>query len=217
MSAPAAVTARNGGVAATCLSPARAIDSRGRRGAERPASIAGMRAISAIAPSVNAASTSSDAEGSATAQIVPASAGPPITAKLKLVASSAFAWASSSSGTITGIRLVNPPKDNGQVAPASSATSGRVQSGAFPASATSPTRVVAASIWSSTITRRRRPVRSSHAPSNGPDTMHGRVTAATVAPASPALPVRSSTSNTTPTENISSASRVTVAVTQNSG
>ena len=45
-------------------------------------------------------------------------------AMLKLVASSAFACASSSSGTITGIRLVKPPNDSGQVMPATSATIG---------------------------------------------------------------------------------------------
>ncbi len=71
----------------------------------------------------------------------------------------------------------------------------------------------AASTWSSIIAWRRRPLRSSQAPSSGPVTRLGSVTAATVAPASAALPVRSSTSSTTPTENISSAKRVSVAVT----
>ena len=77
-------------------------------------------------------------------------------ARLKLVASSAFAWASSSSGTITGIRLVKPPNDSGHVIPATSATAGTVQSGALPASRTMPTRLVAASTWSRIIAWRRR-------------------------------------------------------------
>ena len=76
--------------------------------------------------------------------------------------------------------------------------------------------LVAASTWSRIISRRRRPVRSSHAPSSGPVKRLGRVIAATVAPASAALPVRSRISSTTPTENISSASRVIVAVTKKS-
>ena len=45
---------------------------------------------------------------------------------------------------------------------------------------------------------RRRPVRSIHAPSSGPVIRLGSVTAATVAPASAGLSVRSSTSSTTP-------------------
>ena len=129
---------------------------------------------------------------------------------MKLVASSAFAWTSRSSGTITGIRLVKPPNESGQVDPARSATSGSVQSGACPASATIPITLVAASTWSSIITGRRRPVRSSQAPRIGPETTLGSVTAATVAPARAALPVRSKTSRTTPTENMSSARRVIV-------
>jgi hypothetical protein len=89
--------------------------------------------------------------------------------------------------------------------------------GAWPASTTIPTRDDAASTWSSIMIVRRLLVRSSHAPSSGPETMLGSVTAATVAPARPGLSVRSSTSSTTPTENMSSASRVMVAVAQKSG
>ena len=177
------------------------------------ASIAATRAIRTIAARVSTASVSSEAAGLHMAEIVPASAGPAMIATLKLVASSAFACASSSSGTITGIRLVKPPNDSGHVIPATSATAGTVQSGALPASRTMPTRLVAASTWSRIIAcRRRSPARSSHAPSTGPVTRLGRVTAATVAPASAALPVRCRTSRTTPTENISSAKRVSVAV-----
>jgi hypothetical protein len=43
----------------------------------------------------------------------------------------------------------------------------------------------------------------------------GRVMAETTRPASPALPVRSSTSSTTPTENISSEIRASVAALAN--
>ena len=63
----------------------------------------------------------------------------------------------------------------------------------------------------------RRPVRSSQAPSTGPVRMLGSVTQAIVAPARAALPVRSSTSSTVPTENISSARRVTVAAPNSAG
>ena len=54
---------------------------------------------------------------------------------------------------------------------------------------------------------RRLPVRSIQAPSSGPEIRLGKVTAATVAPATAALPVRASTSSTTATENISIATR----------
>ena len=66
-------------------------------------------------------------------------------ARLKLVASSALACASSLSGTITGIRLVKPPNESGQVIPATSATIGTGQFGALPASATMPSTLAAAS------------------------------------------------------------------------
>ena len=80
-----------------------------------------------------------------------------------------------------------------------------------------PSTLVAIASWSNTISERRRPVRSIHAPSSGPVTRLGRVTAATVAPASDGLSVRSSTSSTTPTENISSATRASVAAERKRG
>ena len=95
--------------------------------------------------------------------------------------------------------------------PAGITTSGISQFGALPMSATRATSTDAITSWSKIISERRRPVRSSHAPSSGPLTRLGKVIAATVAPASPALPVRSSTSSTTPTENISSDTRASVA------
>ena len=72
-----------------------------------------MRTISARASSASAASTISETAGSNAADRVPASAGPTISAELKLVVSSAFAGVSSSSGTIDGIRLVKPPNESG--------------------------------------------------------------------------------------------------------
>ncbi len=75
--------------------------------------------------------------------------------------------------------------------------------------------MVAIRIWSATISLRRRPVRSSQAPSSGPVRRLGSVIAATARPASPALPVRSSTRSTTPTENISSETRASVAALTN--
>jgi hypothetical protein len=69
--------------------------------------------------------------------------------------------------------------------------------------------------WSAIISLRRRPVRSSQAPSSGPVRKLGSVIAATASPASSALPVRSSTSSTTPTENISSDTRANVAALTN--
>ena len=66
-------------------------------------------------------------------------------------------------------------------------------------------------IWSAIISALRRPRRSSHAPRSGAVTSEGKVIAATSTPARAALPVRSSTSSTTPTENISSAIRENVA------
>ncbi len=66
-----------------------------------------------------------------------------------------------------------------------------------------------------TMSVRRRPVRSSHAPRSGPLSRLGNVIAATVAPARAALPVLSSTSSTTPTENISSETRASVAADTN--
>ena len=99
--------------------------------------------------------------------------------------------------------------------PAGTTTSGISHAGAWPTSTTSATRTVAITIWSITISVLRRPVRSSHAPSSGPLIRLGRVIAATVAPASPALSVRSSTSSTTPTENISSETRASVAAERN--
>jgi hypothetical protein len=72
-----------------------------------------MRRISTSASTARPASTSSDAAGSTTAAIVPASAGPITSAPLKLVVSSALAGASRSSGTIAGIRLVKPPNESG--------------------------------------------------------------------------------------------------------
>ena len=99
--------------------------------------------------------------------------------------------------------------------PAGTTTSGITQVGAWPTSTTSATSTVAITSWSITISVRRRPVRSSQAPSSGPLTRLGSVIAATVAPASAALPVRSSTSSTTPTENISSETRASVAAETN--
>ena len=55
----------------------------------------------------------SGASGPKAADSVPASAGPTISAKLKLDASIALAGVSRRSGTSTGIRLVNPPKESG--------------------------------------------------------------------------------------------------------
>jgi hypothetical protein len=99
--------------------------------------------------------------------------------------------------------------------PAGTTTSGITQTGACPTSATSASTTEAITSWSITISVRRLPVRSSHAPSSGPLTMLGNVIAATVAPARAALPVRSSTSSTTPTENISSDTRASVAAETN--
>ncbi len=99
--------------------------------------------------------------------------------------------------------------------PAISTVSGMTQSGVLPATRTSTTSIVEISSWSSTISERRRPVRSSQAPSSGPEIRLGSVIAATARPARLALPVRSSTSSTTPTENISSETRASVAALTN--
>jgi hypothetical protein len=101
------------------------------------------------------------------------------------------------------------------VIPAGITTSGITQYGACPTSSASAITTNAITSWSITISVRRRPVRSSHAPSSGPLTRLGNVIAATVAPARPGLPVRSSTSRTTPTENISSDTRASVAADTN--
>ena len=103
------------------------------------------------------------------------------------------------------------------MSPATSAISGRTKSGTSPASSRMPSTLPAIASWSNTISERRRPVRSIHAPSSGPVTRLGSVTAATVAPASVGLSVRSSTSSTTPTENISSATRASVAADRKRG
>ena len=97
------------------------------------------------------------------------------------------------------------------MSPASSATAGTVQSGAFPIMSARTTSTAAISTWSTAISVRRRPLTSSQAASSGAVTMLGSVIAATVTPASSGLPVRSSTSSTTPTENISSETRASVA------
>jgi len=134
---------------------------------------------------------------------------------LKLVVSTALAGGSSSPGTSVGIMLVKPPNESGYVMPAGTTTSGISQVGAWPTSTTSATSTVAITIWSITISVLRRPVRSSQAPSSGPLNRLGSVIAATVAPASPGLSVRSSTSSTTPTPNISSETRASVAAERN--
>ena len=79
----------------------------------RKRSTAGMRTNSTSASSASAASTISGEAGPSVAESVPASAGPITRARLKLLASSALAGVSSSSGTSAGIRLVKPPKDSG--------------------------------------------------------------------------------------------------------
>ena len=72
-----------------------------------------MRRISTSATSDSAASTISGVAGVTAADSVPARAGPITSALLKLVASSAFAGASRSSGTIAGMKLVKPPNESG--------------------------------------------------------------------------------------------------------
>ncbi len=73
----------------------------------------GIRTISARAPRASAASTSSGLSGPASADSVPASAGPITSAALKLVVSTALAGGSSSPGTSVGIMLVKPPNESG--------------------------------------------------------------------------------------------------------
>jgi len=80
-----------------------------------------------------------------------------------------------------------------------------------------PSRLAASSTWLLASATRRRLVRSSQAPSTGPVTTAGRVVAATTVPASPGRPVRSSTSSTAATGNISLASRARVAASRNAG
>jgi hypothetical protein len=87
----------------------------------------------------------------------------------------------------------------------------------LPITATSATSTHEITIWSATMSERRRPVTSSQAPSSGPVIRLGSEIAETAAPASAALPVRSSTSSTTPTENISSETRARVAAATNGG
>ena len=99
--------------------------------------------------------------------------------------------------------------------PATRVSAGIVQSGALPIASTSATRTAAISTWSTAINARRRPLTSSHAPSSGAVAMLGSVIAATVTPARAGLPVRSSTSSTTPTVNISSETRARVAALTN--
>jgi len=132
-------------------------------------------------------------------------------AVLKLVASNALALASSRSGTSSGIMLVYPPVAIGPVRPASAASSSRTQPGPRPAVARMASRLAASSTWLLARASRRLAVRSSQAPSTGPVRTLGRVVAATTAPASAGRPVRSSTSSTTATVNISLASRASVA------
>ena len=112
--AAAAVTPRSCGTSTIWRSPSTAmpqsVRSSARSGGEsRP----GMRTISASAARASAASTSSGVAGPATADSVPASAGPTTSAALKLVVSTAFAGGSSSPGTRVGIMLVKPPNESG--------------------------------------------------------------------------------------------------------
>jgi hypothetical protein len=78
-------------------------------------------------------------------------------------------------------------------------------------------RLDASSTWLVARAARRRLVRSSQAPSTGPVTTAGRVVAATTAPANAGRSVRSSTSSTAATANISLASRAMVAARTNAG
>ena len=212
---PARLTPRRAGTATIARRPSRATSS------SEPARLRGPRS-SASNPSsmqsparVNTASVSTAPSGDQPAAIAPASSGPTIVARFRLVASSAFADASSSSSTRTGITLVKPPKESGQVRPRSTETTRITPSGRCPVASARNTRTTDARDWSSTMSARRRPRRSSHAPSSGAVTRLGSVTAATTPPASVALPVRSSTSSTMPTENISSAVRASVAAVKN--
>ena len=175
-------------------------------------SSAGSAAIS-INPATEIAASAPTAAGAPNAAATaPAIAGPAISATLKLSPSSAFADGSRSSGTSTGIMLVKPPNASGWVTPGSSAIRGRIQAGECPARSRMASRAPTRRTWSSSMIARRLPLRSSQAPSSGPDTRLGKVTAATVAPAVAALPVRPSTSSTTATENISMPTRTSVAV-----
>jgi hypothetical protein len=72
-----------------------------------------MRTMSTSATNARIASASSEVAGPKAAASAPASAGPATSAALNELASRALAGASSSSGTIWGIRLVKPPKESG--------------------------------------------------------------------------------------------------------
>lgn len=74
-----------------------------------------------------------------------------------------------------GSRLVNPPLVIGSVIPASSASTSTATAGARPTTASSATAVAASRNWLPTSATSGRRVRSSQAPSSGPDTMDGTV------------------------------------------
>ena len=128
------------------------------------------RTRSTRSPRESGRSVAADAAGPQIAEIVPGQRRAGDDREVEARGSSAFACASSSSGTITGIRLVKPP-NSGQQDAREQRDPGTVQSGALPASSTIATMLVAARTWSRIIAwRRRRPARSSHAPSTGPVT-----------------------------------------------
>jgi hypothetical protein len=106
-----------------------------------------------------------------------------------------------------GSRLVNPPLVIGSVVPATKANPSTTTDGARPTAASSATADAASRNWLPANATSGRRVRSSHAPSSGPDTIDGTVYAATTAPASARFPVRANTNSTSASPTISSANR----------
>ena len=128
-----------------------------------------------------------------------------------------LAWSSSSGPAISASALKKLPELKPRVTPNSIPATGRVQLGAWPASATIASSAAALVSWSITINTRLRVATSSHAPRNGPANAPGRTVAAAVAPASGPLPVRSSTSSTPAVLNIVAVIRDSATVTTKPG
>src|SRR6185369_360743 len=149
----------------------------------------GMRSSSVhgTAARAIAAVTRTATAGEVAAARVPATAGPSSAAPLKLTASRVLARGRRAGATRLGIMLVNPALVSGRVTPAAATIARHTGSGARPRVATRPSIDVARISWLPTRASLRWWVRSSHAPSSGPDARAGNVYALTTRPAATGL------------------------------
>src|SRR4051794_11628765 len=112
------------------------------------------------------------------------------------------------------MRPLKPPVRTGEGRPATNPSATKTQPGARPPATRKPAIAATSTIGLARNAARRCGVRSSQAPTTGPVTTVGKVAAATVQPATCALPVSARTNSTTATEYISVANRPAVAPTQ---